>query len=128
MSVENHSNRVVYVLDDDQSVLKSIYRLLISEGFQCRTFDDPENFLASVIANAIPVVILDVWMEGITGLEVQSKLQRVAPRTRVIIMTGRSDGGVRKTAMSMGATAFLIKPFGDLELIDAIELALTVRR
>src|SRR5262249_9240474 len=128
MSVESHRSTAVYVLDDDPSVLKSIGRLLVSEGFQCHTFDDPDIFLNSVKANAIPVVILDVWMEGITGLEVQSKLQRVSPRTRVIIMTGRSDGGVRKTAMKMGASAFLIKPFGDLELISAIEIAMTAKR
>ena len=128
MSVESYKNEVVYVLDDDPSVLKAIGRLLVSEGFQCRTFNDVDRFLDSVIADAIPVVILDVWMEGITGLEVQSKLQRISPRTRVIVMTGRSDSGVRKTAMKMGASAFLVKPFGDLELISAIEVALTAKR
>jgi two-component system response regulator HydG len=127
MSVEGHRNTVVYVLDDDPSVLKSIGRLLVSEGFQCCTFHDPDIFLESVMINAIPVVILDVWMEGVTGLEVQSKLQRVSPRTRVIIMTGRTDGGVRQTAMKMGASAFLVKPFGDWELINAIEVALTAK-
>lgn len=123
MSVEGQSNKVVYVVDDDPSVLKAIGRLLASEGVKYRTFDDPESFLASIKANPIPVVILDVWMDRLTGLELQSKLQNLSPHTRVIVMTGRSDAGVRQTAMKMGACAFLLKPFGDLELLSAVQAA-----
>jgi len=124
MSIEGQASKVVYVVDDDLSVLKAIGRLLASEGVKYRTFDDPDNFLASIKAHPTPVVILDIWMDGITGLELQSKLQHISPQTRVIIMTGRSDGGVRKTAMKMGAAAFLVKPFGDLELMNAVQAAL----
>ena len=115
--------RVVYIVDDDASVLKAIGRLLASVGVKYRAFDNPDSFLASIRANPIPVAILDVWMDGITGLELQSKLHNVSPQTRVIIMTGRSDGGVRKTAMKLGASAFLVKPFGDVELINAVQAA-----
>lgn|SRR5690349_2971267 len=123
MSTEGQTTKEVYVVDDDPSVLKAVGRLLASEGVKYCAFNDPDSFLASIKANPIPVVILDVWMDGITGLELQSKLQNVSPRTRVIIMTGRSDGGVRQTAMKMGASAFLVKPFGDLELINAVQAA-----
>jgi two-component system response regulator HydG len=123
MSAENHTSEVVYVLDDDPSVLKAIGRLLASEGVPYRTFDDPDSFLDSIKTDPSPVVILDVWMNGITGLELQAKLQNVSPHTRVIIMTGRSDSGVRQTAMKKGASAFLLKPFGDLELLNAVRAA-----
>ena len=124
MSTEHPSSEVVYVLDDDPSVLKAIGRLLASEGVQYRAFDNPDNFLASVKTDPSPVVILDVWMNGITGLELQSKLQNLSQQTRVIIMTGRNDRGVRQTAMQLGASAFLVKPFGDLELINAVQGAI----
>jgi FixJ family two-component response regulator len=124
MSIEGQSSKVVYIVDDDPSVLKAIGRLLASEGVKYQTFDDPDRFLTSIKANPIPLVILDVWMDGITGLELQSKLRNVSPHTRVIIMTGRSDTGVRQTAMKMGASAFLVKPFGDLELMNAVQAAL----
>jgi two-component system response regulator HydG len=123
MSMGDETSRVVYVVDDDPSVLKAIGRLLASVGVKYRTFDDPDSFLASIKSNPIPVAILDVWMDGITGLELQSKLLNISPHTRVIIMTGRSDGGVRQTALKMGASAFLVKPFGDLELINAVQAA-----
>jgi two-component system response regulator HydG len=125
MSAEKSAADAVYVVDDDPSVLRSIGRLLNSEGVQVRTFDDPNRFLESVTKESVPVVILDVWMENMTGLELQSKLLRQSPKTRVIIMTGRNDPGVKQTAMKMGASAYLVKPFGDLEFINAVRAALS---
>ena len=127
MSAKHGTNEVVYVLDDDLSVLKSIGRLLVSEGFECRTFDDPASFLAAIQTSSVRVAVLDVWMEGLSGLEVQSKLRNLSPQTRVIVMTGRSDAGVRKTAIKMGASAFFTKPFGDLEFIGAVRDAFATK-
>lgn len=125
MSAEKSATEAVYVVDDDPSVLRSIGRLLNSEGVQVRTFDDPNRFLESIAKESAPVVILDVWMENMTGLELQFKLLRQSPKTRVIIMTGRNDPGVKQTAMKMGASAYLVKPFGDLEFINAVRAALS---
>ena len=125
MSDEKSTTDPVYVVDDDPSVLRSIGRLLNSEGVEVRTFNDPNRFLESVETESVPVVVLDVWMENMTGLEVQSKLLRQSPRTRVIIMTGRNDPGVRQTALKMGASAYLVKPFGDHEFINAVRAALS---
>lgn len=127
MSAEKSATKAVYVVDDDPSVLRSIGRLLNSEGVDVRTFDDPNRFLESIEKEAVPVVILDVWMEHVTGLELQSKLLRRSPQTRVIIMTGRNDPGVRQTAMKMGASAYLVKPFGDVEFLNAVRAALAAR-
>jgi len=124
MPGETNTTEAIYVLDDDASVLRSISRLLASEGLKFRTFSDPKSLLASIEAQPVPVVILDIWMEKITGLEVQSKLSRLSPRTRVIIMTGRSDVGVQQTAMELGAAAYFTKPFDDQEFMHAVRASL----
>ena len=108
MSAEKFATDAVYVVDDDPSVLRSIGRLLNSEGVKVRTFDEPNRFLESSESESVPVVTLDVWMQNMTGLELQSKLLRRSPKTRVIIMTGRNDPGVKQTALKMGASAYLV--------------------
>jgi Response regulator containing CheY-like receiver, AAA-type ATPase, and DNA-binding domains len=77
-----------------------------------------------VEANPVALVILDVWMEQMTGLEVQAKLSRISPGTRVIIMTGRKDPGAEKTALDFGAVAFFLKPFDSEEFLAAVHRAL----
>jgi two-component system response regulator HydG len=124
MPGETITTEAIYVLDDDPSVLRSISRLLASEGLTFRTFSDPTSLLSSIEVQPVPVVILDIWMEKITGLEVQSKLSRLSPRTRVIIMTGRSDIGVEQTAMELGAAAYFTKPFDDQEFMHAVRASL----
>ncbi len=124
MPGETITTEAIYVLDDDPSVLRSISRLLASEGLTFRTFSDPKSLLSSIEVQPVPVVILDIWMEKITGLEVQSKLSRLSPRTRVIIMTGRSDVGVEQTAMELGAAAYFTKPFDDQEFMHAVRASL----
>ncbi len=121
MPGERTTSETIYVLDDDASVRRSIGRLLASEGLKFRTFGDPKSLLSAIAEQPVPIVILDIWMEKITGLEVQSKLLRLSPRTRVIIMTGRSDVGVQKTAMELGAAAYFTKPFDDQEFMRAVK-------
>jgi two-component system response regulator FixJ len=64
-------------------------------------------------------------MEQMTGLEVQAKLSRLSPATRVIVITGRKDPAVEQTAMQSGAVAFFGKPFDDEEFLVAVRRALS---
>jgi FixJ family two-component response regulator len=128
MPAEASTSESVYVLDDDPSVLKAVDRLLATEGIKTRAFSDPADFLAFVQTRSVPVAILDVWMDRMTGLEVQFKLRRISPHTQIIIMTGRGDPGVKQTATEMGASAFFVKPFDDEEFISAIRTALAANR
>src|SRR6266550_1486966 len=116
--IEKTAAEVVCLVDDDLAVLKSIGRLLASDGLAVRAFNEPKNFLAHVKTHSVPVVILDIWMEQMTGLEVQAELSKLSPRTRVIIMTGRKEPAVEQTAMQLGATAFFIKPFDDEQFLS----------
>ena len=85
---EKISSEVVCLVDDDPSVLKAVSRLLASDGFSIRAFNEPNGFLAHVEDHAVPLVILDIWMEQLNGLEVQAQLSALSPHTRVIIITG----------------------------------------
>src|SRR4030095_16410797 len=109
----------------DESVFICVVRLLASDGLGVRSFNDPESFLAHVKIHSVPLVILDIWMEKMTGLEVQTKLAKLSPGTRVIIMTGRKDPGAKQTAMEFGATAFFTKPFDEDEFLGAVHRALS---
>ncbi len=124
-SDETTPAEIVCLVDDDKAVLTSIGRLLTSDGLEVRSFDNPESFLAHVKTHSVPLVILDIWMEKMTGLEVQAKLAKISPQTRVIIMTGRKDPGAKQTALEFGATAFFTKPFNDEEFLDVVHRALS---
>ena len=112
------------MLDDDPSVLKGLGRLLSSADLHAETFSDPEEFLRYARVHRPAVALVDVSMPQMSGLEVQSQLRKISPSTRVIIFTGKDDPLVRSTALNAGASAFIIKPFDDEELLTAVRLAL----
>lgn len=116
---------VVCLVDDDPAILKSIGRLLASDGLSARGFHEPQSFLDYVRESTVPLAVLDIWMEEMNGIEVQARLSKLSPATRVIIITGRKDPNVEKTALQCGASAFFIKPFDDEEFLGAVRAALT---
>ena len=114
----------VCLLDDDPSVLKSMHYLLASEGLKVRTFSKAEDFLAHASKHHVPVVVTDIWMDKVTGLEVLARLCAISPKTRVIVITAREDLAARATAMAIGPVAFFMKPFDDEKFIAAVRDAL----
>jgi len=115
----------VCLVDDDLSVLRSMQYLLASDGIKVRAFNNPEDFLAHAATHAVPVVVTDIWMEKVTGLEILARMCALSPRPRVIVITARDDLAARATAMQIGPVAFFIKPFNDEEFLTAIRLALS---
>ena len=101
-----------------------MHYLLASDGLAVRPFGDPEEFLVHASNQHVPVVVLDIWMKNVTGLEVLARLCAISPRTRVIVITARDDVAVRATAMAIGPVAFFIKPFNDEEFLAAVREAL----
>jgi FixJ family two-component response regulator len=114
----------VCIVDDDPSVLKSMQYLLASEGLKVRPFNKAEDFLAHASKNHVPVVVTDVWMDGVTGLELLARLCAISPKTKVIVITAREDLAARATAMAIGPVAFFMKPFDDEKFIGAVRDAL----
>jgi two-component system response regulator FixJ len=121
--VDNTGNEVCLV-DDDPSVLRSMHYLLASEGLKVRTFNRAEDFLAHASTHNVPVVVTDIWMDEVTGLEVLARLCAISPRTRVIVITAREDLAARATAMAIGPVAYFMKPFDDEKFIAAVRDAL----
>ena len=118
------SPEIVCLVDDDPSVLRSTGRLLASDGFAVRRFDRGKDFIAYVESHEVPLVVLDIWMEKMTGLEVLARLCAISPQTKVIVITGREDSAARITTMQTGIVAFLIKPFDDEQFLEAVHDAL----
>ena len=121
---ENSVTEIVSLVDDDPAVLKSVARLLASDGLGVLEFSEPISFLQHVQACRVPLVILDIWMEQMTGLEVQAHLCTLSPETRVIIITGAQDLATERVALQAGAFRFFFKPFDDEEFLAAVHEAL----
>jgi FixJ family two-component response regulator len=113
----------VCLLDDDHSMLRAVDRLLRFEGFHVEKFSEPAAFLSTIRRSAWRVVILDVWMPDMNGLEVQAALRKDSPETRIIFISGRDDPTVRQTALDAGALGFLSKPFDDELLLQLVRQA-----
>jgi len=111
---------VICVVDDDLSVLKSVRRLLESEGFSVETFARPNEALKYIETNSVPLAILDIWMEEMTGMELLARLCAISPKTKVIVVTAREDAAARATATAIGPVAFFTKPFDDEEFLAAV--------
>src|SRR6184192_3729104 len=105
---EEPSSEIVCLVDDDPLVLRSTGLLLASDGFAVRRFDNGEDFITYVASHNVPLVVLDIWMEGMTGLEVLARLCAISRQTHVIVITGREDSAARVTAMQIGTVAFLM--------------------
>ena len=115
----------VCLVDDDSSVLRSMQYLLASDGIRVRAFNKPEEFLDHAANHQVSVVVTDIWMEKVTGLEILARMCAISPRPRVIVITAREDLAARATAMQIGPVAFFIKPFNDEKFLAAVRDALT---
>jgi FixJ family two-component response regulator len=121
---EERSPKVVCLVDDDPMVLRSTDRLLVSNGFAVRSFNKGKDFIAYVASHEVQLVVLDIWMEDMTGLEVLARLCAISPQTHVIIVTGHEDSAARITAMQIGVVAFLIKPYNANQFLEMVQRAL----
>jgi len=117
----------VYLLDDDPSILKATGRLLDSHGWKVEAFTDPFAFLERAAKDCPGVVVIDILMPQMSGLEVQTRLRGVSPSTRVIVLTGKDDPLVRCMAMNAGASAFFIKGVESGEFLAGIRAAADYR-
>lgn len=115
---------IVFVIDDDESICRSLRRLLQSVGFHVRTFISGNDFLNQGCQIMSGCIILDVRMPEIGGLELQKKLNDSGCKMPIIFMSAHQDTGIREKALNAGAIAFLQKPFEDQILIETIHSAL----
>jgi FixJ family two-component response regulator len=115
---------VVFIVDDDASVRRSIQDLLWSVALQSKAFATPQEFLDSRRTDCPGCMILDVRLPGMSGLDFQRMLTEAGVSIPIIFVTGHGDVPMTVQAMKSGAVEFLIKPFRPQELLDAVHHAL----
>lgn len=115
---------VVFVIDDDESICRSLRRLIKSAGFCVRTFISGNDFLNQGCQNMPGCILLDVRMPEVGGLELQQRLNDSGSKMPIIFMSAHHDTETREKALNAGAIAFLQKPFEDQLLLETIRSAL----
>jgi FixJ family two-component response regulator len=115
---------MVAIVDDDDLMRSSLQGLLKAVGVPARAFASAEDFLKSGEQHQIACLIADIRMPGISGLELQAKLNAERCRIPIIFITAHGDEKMRMQALRAGAVEFLAKPFDDEVLIESVRAAL----
>jgi len=114
----------VLIIDDDSRIRAAMQCLLKTVGLHSESFATPQDFLRHKLPDGPSCLVLDVRLPGMSGLEVQNKLNEAGIQIPIIFITGHGDIPMTVKAMKSGAVEFLTKPFRDQDLIDAIQEAL----
>jgi two-component system response regulator FixJ len=114
----------VFVVDDDDAVRTSLRLLLKSVGLPVETFGSAQEFLELFDADRAGCLVLDIRMPGMSGLELQQRLNEMHAIVPIVFITGHGDVPMAVEAMQYGAVDFIQKPFRDQDLIDRINQAL----
>jgi FixJ family two-component response regulator len=114
---------LVFVVDDDASVRKSLGRLIKTAGYEAEAFASVGEFLARRPYDGPCCLVLDVRMPGLTGLDLQEALRAAGQRLSIVFITGYRDVPVSVKAMKGGAVDFLTKPVDETVLLAAIRQA-----
>ena len=121
----NQKDITVFILDDDASVRKALKRLIKVAGFKAQTFGSAREFIDSGHYQSAGILVLDVRMPGMNGLELQKYLTDSGSDMPIIFITAHEDIQARRKALEAGAIDFIKKPFDDQTLLDGIQRALS---
>jgi len=116
--------KFVAIVDDDELIREALHGLMKEAGFSAQVFASAEEFLNSGKREHTACLIADIRMPGMSGLELQSRLNDGHCRIPIIFITGQGDGKMRMQALRAGAVEFLTKPFDDEVLLDSVRAAL----
>jgi FixJ family two-component response regulator len=115
---------VIHIIDDDESMRLALDTLLRSVDFTTCMHKSVDAFLKAARPDAPGCLVLDIRLPGIGGLEFQAQLAQIGIRLPVILMTGHGDVPMSVRGMKAGAIDFLIKPFRDQDMLDAVAAAI----
>jgi FixJ family two-component response regulator len=118
--------REIFVIDDDSGMRKSLSVLLGNSGYSTSTYHSAEAFLATLEVSSADrgCVVLDMHLEGMSGVELARHLVRMGSHLPIIFITGNDSDRERKAALQPNCVAYLSKPFSAAVLLDAIDRAL----
>jgi FixJ family two-component response regulator len=118
------NGKMVAVIEDDESYRVAVQRLLKSAGFSVQSFASAEDFLRSGQQHETGCLITDIRMPGISGLDLQAKLNADHCPIPTIFITAHGDEDMRLQAMRGGAVKFMVKPFDGAILLESVRVAL----
>ena len=122
----NRTQHDIYIVDDDKAYGKSLVRLLESVGYSAELFLSAQSFLDSVpVAYKTGVLILDLRMPSMDGLDLQKRMNELSSRLKMIFITADAQSSDRDRAIKAGAISFLQKPFGEQILFETIDSVLS---
>jgi DNA-binding NtrC family response regulator len=113
----------VLIVDDEERFRNTMRKLLTVEGIEAETAGSGREALEKLKEAAYDVIILDVRMPEMTGVEALGEIRKIDPEAEVIIMTGYASVDTAKDIMKLGAYDYLLKPYEKQELMDRIEAA-----
>jgi FixJ family two-component response regulator len=117
------TQRAVFVLDDDRSVRTGIQRLIRAHGYEARLFDSIEAFDGGANLDDATCLVLDINLNGSSGIEFRRRLTACGHSVPVIFITASDEDAIRRDALDAGCIAYLTKPFPAKALIEAIRTA-----
>jgi FixJ family two-component response regulator len=115
---------LISIVDDDESVRVALKSLIDSVGFRAEVFGSGEEFLNSPYVSQTDCLIADVRMPGMSGLELQDRLNAANSSIPIVFISAHDDGEARARGLQGGAIAFLQKPFSEDSLLGAINASL----
>ena len=118
------SEPTVFIVDDDEAIRDSLRWMLKSRGIVSQSWDSAEAFLDTYDEAMQGCLVLDIRMEGMSGLELFDRLRALECPLPVIFLTGHADVPMAVAALKKGAHDFVEKPFNDNDLVDKIATAL----
>lgn len=114
------STPVISIVDDDLSVRRALRRLVGSAGYLVETFASAREFLSSPLSANSACLVLDIYLEGMNGFELQEQLAADRVAIPIIFMTAHDDAVTRERTRRSGAAGYLGKPFDGQALLDTI--------
>src|SRR5260370_169904 len=118
------TTKVVAIVDDDDLMRSALQGLLKAVGLPARAFSSAEEFLESGLQHEAACLIADIRMSGMSGLDLQAKLNADHCRIPTIFITAHGDARMRMQALRAGAVEFLAKPFDNQALLESVLAAL----
>lgn len=118
--------KLVAIVDDDESVRNALQGLMKAAGLHAQAFASAEEFLESGRQHETRCLITDIRMPGMSGLDLQARLNSERCRIPTIFITAHGDTTMRMQALRAGAVEFLTKPFNDDALLEQVKTALEI--
>lgn len=114
------STPMITIVDDDPSVARALRRLIGSAGYIVETFASAQEFLGSMPSTRTACLVLDIYLDGMNGFELQEQMKANQLAIPIIFMTAHDDATTRERIRQSGPVGYLVKPFDGQALLDAI--------